>query len=256
MRMRGLIFLLVIPAIVTRSQDQSARTVPVLIELFTSEGCSSCPPVDSWLQQIDSSQPIPGVQAIVLSEHVDYWDHEGWKDPYSSSALTERQSIYARLFRLDSPYTPQLIMNGGTELHLNDPHQVQTAIEKSATETMIPVHIGPMDAASPGSPSLRVHIEIDGQSMTHNADVYAAIARDHAESQVLHGENGGRRLKHTAVVQELRKIGKLERQHNFNYDFDAKIPSGLEPRDMRLIVFVQEPGQGKILGAAMIRPGT
>jgi hypothetical protein len=254
MRMHGLILLLAAQGIVARPQQQNAQPVPIFIELFTSEGCSSCPPADSWLQKIDSSQPIPGTQAIVLSEHVDYWDHDGWKDPYSSSALTERQSIYARLFRLDSPYTPQIIMNGGTELHLNDPHQVVAAFEKSATATTIPVRIGPVNVDSTAPAALRAHIEVDGRSATHNTDVYAVIARDHAESQVLRGENGGRHLTHTAVVQQLVKIGKLEKGRSFTRDFEAKLPPGLGPRDLRLIVFVQESDQGKVLGAAMKKP--
>src|ERR1700733_7657866 len=123
-----LFFFCVLPVCALKSGlSQSApvktHATPILVELFTSEGCSSCPPADAWLQQLDTSQPIAGAQAIVLSEHVDYWNHDGWKDPYSSSLFTDRQSHYVRALGLSSPYTPQVIVGGKSELRLNDPHQ-------------------------------------------------------------------------------------------------------------------------------------
>src|SRR5580658_4638641 len=99
---------------------------PVLVELFTSEGCSDCPPADHMLEQLDP-------RVVVLSEHVDYWDHEGWKDPYSSHANTLRQEAYARRFQLADPFTPQMIVDGAAQFVGSDAKRAVAEITK-ATE--------------------------------------------------------------------------------------------------------------------------
>jgi hypothetical protein len=98
---------------------------------------------------------------------------------------------------------------------------------------------------------LRAHIEIDGTLQKRNADIYAAVALDHAESQVLHGENGGRRLTHVAVAQQLIKVGQLEKGQVFRKDFQTNLKAGIDPGNLRLVVFVQESNLGGVLGAAL-----
>ena len=231
------------------ADTQSPSPVPILVELFTSEGCSSCPPADALLQRMDGDQPSAGAQLIVLSEHVDYWDHEGWKDPYSSAQLTDRQSGYVRELGLSSAYTPQFIVDGVSELKVTNPQQVNQVFQEAAATPKIPVSLSSVrvDANSPGI--LRAHLDANGASLKHNADIYVAVALNHAESQVLKGENSGRRLTHVAVVLELVKIGKLEKTHAFNQDFQVKLQAGADPRNLRVVAFVQEPGSGKVIGA-------
>jgi hypothetical protein len=200
---------------------------------------------------MDTSQPVPVAQLIVLSEHVDYWDHDGWKDPNSSSALTERQSDYVRALGLKTAYTPQFIVDGTREMHIGDPQQMDKVLQDAAAVPKVLVRIDAVtiDAASPTV--LRAHIEADSGSDKHNANVFVAVALDHVESQVLHGENGGRRLTHVAVVLQLTKIGKLQEERNFSQNIQLKLKSGTDPRNIRLIAFVQESGAGRIVGAAL-----
>ena len=237
-----------------RAADPATEAAPVLVELFTSEGCSSCPPADAWLEQVDRTQPFPGMQLVVLSEHVDYWNHDGWKDPFSSSIFTERQTEYVHALGLNTAYTPQVIVNGTTELHVNDAQQVARAMQGiAASGVSVRISSIQFDGANP--PTLRAHVDINGHLSQRKADVFVVLALDHAESQVTHGENGGRHLSHVAVAQQLTKIGRLEKEKNFSQDIQVRLKGSLDASKTRVIVFVQEPGPGKVLGAALGKTG-
>jgi hypothetical protein len=233
---------------------KTSRTTPVLIELFTSEGCSSCPPVDVLLKNLDTAQPIPGAQLIVLSEHVTYWDQDGWKDPNSLPSLTERQNSYEAVLGEKELYTPQLIVDGTHEVKAGDPKQIEQTLQKAAATPKVPVRIGDVTVDAGNPTVLRARIETDANFEKHSADVYLAIALDHVESQVLRGENGGRHLVHVAVVQELTKVGKLPKGKSFAQDVQLKLKSSIDPKNLRLVAVVQESGPGKVLGAALRKP--
>jgi hypothetical protein len=233
------------------ANDRNTSAVPVLVELFTSEGCSSCPPADGLLQQMDASQPVPGTQLIVISEHVDYWDHDGWKDPYSSASLTERQTGYVRSLGLNTAYTPQMIVDGATELKARGNEQLIQALQKAATAPKLSVRIGSLGLEGASPTVLHARVEVDGASKKHGGDIYLVVALDRAESQVLRGENKGRQLAHVSVAEEFTKIGKLEKQGTFSKDVQIKLKPEIDPANLRVIVFVQEPGLGKVLGAAL-----
>jgi hypothetical protein len=236
------------------TETSGASVHPVLVELFTSEGCSSCPPADALIERLDAHQPIPGAQLIVLSEHVDYWDHDGWKDPNSSALLTERQDSYEHALGKDSPYTPQLIVDGTGEVRANDVQHVEKVLKNAAAAPKVSVRIGDVrvDAADPAT--LQAHIDTDANLDKHSADVFLVVALDRVESQVLRGENGGRHLTHVAVVQQLTKIGKLQKGKSFSQDVQLKLKPGTDPKRIRLVAFIQQAGPGKLLGAAMLKP--
>lgn len=230
----------------------SPNAVPILVELFTSEGCSSCPPVDEMIREMDATQPYAGAHVIVLSEHVDYWDREGWKDRYSSSLFTDRQSGYVRSLGLSTAYTPQVIVDGNKELKGSNAEIAQT-LEKIATVPKLSVRIDSAKIESPNE--LKAHVQVDASEQKHGADVFLAIALDHAESQVSAGENSGKKLMHVAVVEELKKIGKIEKGKPYTQDATIKLKPGIDPTNVRVIAFVQEFTQGKVLGAAELKLG-
>jgi len=233
----------------TKAPAAATPAHPVLVELFTSEGCSSCPPADALLEKMDA-QPLAGLQLIVMSEHVTYWDHDGWKDPNSSAQLTDRQSAYEDALRINTPYTPQIIIDGTSVLKMGDAQQADGLFRQAGEATMIPVRLENVsfDAGNPAV--LHAHIATDANDDKRSADVYVAIALNRVESQVLHGENGGRRLTHVAVVQQLVKVGKLEKGKAFDQQIQLKLKPGEDAQNLRIIAFVQEPGPGKVLGVS------
>jgi hypothetical protein len=185
---------------------------------------------------------------------VTYWDHDGWKDPNSSAALTDRQSSYEPVVGEKEVFTPQMIVDGTQELHLTDAHQTQDLLKKAGATPKLAVRISNV-TIDPGNPNiLRAHIETDENLEKHGGDVFVAVALDHVESEVLKGENGGHRLVHVAVVQQLTKVGKLQKGKSFAQDVQLKLNPGTDPKNLRLIALVQESGPGKVLGAALKKP--
>jgi hypothetical protein len=208
------------------------QRLPVLVELFTSEGCSSCPPADRHLQQLDS-------QVIVLSEHVDYWNQLGWKDKFSSPAFTERQEVYARAFGLGSPYTPQMVVDGAAQFTGGDVRRAAMEIDKAVDRPKAPVFL--LRNASGG-----LQVQID--SIPRDAEVWLALADDGAYTKVTAGENRGHNLGHVAVVRSIRKIGAVRRGGGFARV--VELPAGAAGQ--RIVVFLQEAGQGRIVGVGML----
>ena len=246
--------LLVLVAMRSMSYAQGAQTEKtVLVELFTSEGCSSCPPADAWLERLDASQPLVGVHFIVVSEHVTYWNQDGWKDPYSEQQYTDRQIKYVKALGLGAPYTPQLIANGITELHLNQAEELEPAMMKAAGASIVPVMMSALTVDQGSTPTLRAEVEASGMGLTKNSDIFAMVAFDHAITQVARGENGGRRLTHVAVARTFEKIGTLQKGKLFSRNIQIRLPSGTLPTGLRLIVFVQDPDMGRVIGVSMLK---
>jgi hypothetical protein len=225
----------------------AAAENPILVELFTSEGCSDCPPADAFLKALDTAQPIPGAQLIVLEEHVDYWDDEGWRDPFSSHALTQRQSEYVdRLHVQTGPYTPQMVVDGSEAFVGSNRPQAGRAFAKEVALPKINVQISELHVEQG-----KVLAHIETGAVDSKAEVFVALALDHAQSQVLRGENSGRQLEHVAVVERLTDVGKVTKGESVSKDVAIKMDH--PEKDYRVIVFVQQSDEGKVLGAAATR---
>ncbi len=224
--------------------DSPQPTSPaVLVELFTSEGCSSCPPADRLLAALDRQQPVPGTTIVVLSEHVDYWDQQGWRDPFSSHQWTDRQNDYGRQFALDSVYTPQMVIEGEHQTSGGDGRAVISAIEQSAKAPHIEIAIPTLERSSDG-----VHLEISAGS-AKGATLYAVLADDADRSSVARGENAGHTLDHVAVARTLVRVAKLDKSP-LDQKIVIAIPPGAPDRRLRLIVFAQDGHNGHIVGVA------
>jgi len=233
-------------------RDNSTHT-PVLIELFTSEGCSDCPPADALLQKLDRIQPVMGVDLIVLSEHVDYWNNIGWKDPYSSHKFSERQSAYGDNLGLSSIYTPQMLVDGVFQFVGSDERQAIRAVESAAKteKTQLILSSVHFDATK----RLSVHVESGPLSVStaaKSATIFIAIADESDESHVTRGENAGRTLKHIAVLCELIPVGQVNKNSAFSSDITLNHDAG-DRRDLRVVGIIQESSGGRILGVTSAR---
>jgi len=239
---------------VTESKPQ-----PVLVELFTSEGCSNCPTADRFLVQLQKLQPVAGVEIIALGQHVDYWNGRGWVDPYSSAQFSARQHDYAGTFGNDGVYTPQMIVDGQDEFVGSDRERALEAIADSARKPKASVQISRADASGQagGKPfTLQVRAEGLDRAGSHEwADVWLAITEDDLDSRVGRGENAGRRLQHVAVVREMRAIGKVEPVPRAVFSSETLVTPRREWNrgKLRAVVFVQGRRTKRILGAAALQ---
>ncbi|MCU1285827.1 MAG: hypothetical protein JWO13_2177 [Acidobacteriales bacterium] len=227
------------------SASATPKRTPVIVELFTSEGCSSCPPADALLKKLEETQPVPNADIIVLGQHVDYWNHLGWTDRFSSKELTERQRQYGDSFNLDSVYTPQMIVDGKTEFNGADDSAARTALAAAANKPKANI-------ALTLAPDQILEINIDSIPVSaKNAQVLLAITESNLQSSIKRGENDGRTLTHTGVVRELRLLGPIEGT-TFTAESKLKLHPDWKRPDLHVIVFVQDAKTRQILGATLV----
>ncbi len=229
---------------------ESSYLQPVVLELFTSEGCSSCPPADALLKQLDDAGRINNVEIIAIEEHVDYWDHLGWRDPFSSHDWTERQEQYARTFKRDGVYTPQLVVNGRRELVGSSSRELQQNILEASKIPNAALRLSTV-AVSAKSAEFSINIE-NAPREALSARLLVAVTERGLSSNVLRGENEGHNLSHAPVLRSLTSVHNPK--GNWSGPDEVKATVHLDPswkrENLRFVVFLQAPDTLQIFGAA------
>jgi hypothetical protein len=240
----------------TQTSLGAAARVPVIVELFTSEGCSSCPPADALLAELASRQPLGSAEVIALEEHVDYWDQQGWRDPFSSAAWTARQYEYAERLDNGNPYTPEMVVDGMEGFVGSRGAVARQEIERAAAIKKTRIEISEISPVQARAVAFKVSVErLSGLAPQDTAEILLAITESGLHSAVKAGENAGEELRHSPVVRELKVIGVMAKngEEEFQAQPAVKLDAKWTLENLRAVVFVQEKKNRRILGAAAVK---
>ncbi len=227
-------------------QAANAAPVPVVVELFTSEGCSSCPPADQLLMELSARPLVPGAQVITLSEHVDYWDNLGWRDPFSKAAFTDRQTSYSHTTG-DGSYTPQMIVDGQRSFVGSDRDEATSAIARAAGTPK-----APLDLTWSATNPLTLSIALGANAPSASASIIVAVTEDGLKNAVTRGENAGHTIAHTSVVRRLSDIGQARKDGSFSLKLPVTIDAAWLRQNVRIVVFAQASKSARITAAGEI----
>ena len=223
-------------------QPETKIKPAVLVELFTSEGCSSCPPADRVLSRLEQQPSNNEAEIITLALHVDYWNYLGWRDEFSQKQFSERQSGYAERFKLDSIYTPQMVVDGQTQFVGSNLDNANKAINDAAKNQKATIEI--LNAAG------KLKIKIADAPAHDDAYVWLAIAEDDLKTNVRRGENGGKTLEHVSVAREMKLLGTLaSTDKTFEAETALQLNSAWKKENLKFVVFVQGKDSKKVFGA-------
>lgn len=252
MRCRFAVTVVVVACAVTASHARAVESVeservPVLVELFTAEGCSSCPPADLLLQRMIDAQPAAGVEIVGLGEHVDYWDALGWRDRFSSAALTARQRQYADRRGDPDIYTPQIVVDGQSAVVGSDVAAVRRAIEEAQAKP----HGALTVTCEASGKSARASVTVDRlPPASERAEVVVALTEGNLRTDVKRGENQGRTLTHAAVVRKMTTVADATVGASASANFS--IDSAWQREHLRIVAFVQEKASRRVIATASV----
>ena len=223
---------------------------PVIIELFTSEGCSSCPPADSLLKKLSEEQPFPDIEIIVLEEHVDYWNHQGWFDPYSSADFTQRQNDYAAIIPKSSVYTPQAVVDGRTQLVGGRADELAEQIRCAASYPKARLLFSPSAGAHPHSLSFDLRLASDSAPLPQSSlDLYVAVTEKDLHANPSAGENSGAALEHSPIVRRLKKVRSVHPPLAAPVNFSVDLRDNWNRGNLTVVAFLVDPRSRQILAA-------
>lgn len=219
---------------------------PVLVELFTSEGCGNCPPADRQLAMLEMQQPIAAADVITLGFHVDYFNDRGWKDEYSDAQFTKRQQLYAMRLGAESLFTPQMVVDGETQFVGGNAARTTEVINEAASADKPDVA-----ATANGSTA---EVTVTGLPRHSVATAVLAVAEDGLISDVKAGNNRGKRLPHISVVRKLQAFGKVpEKSPEFRGSVELPTDPAWKRENVRYIVYLQEDQSGRIIAAGRVK---
>lgn len=234
-----IVFFAVINAYGQNDNNKSLKKGIAVLELFTSEGCSSCPPADALMGKIQNE--YKDEQVYVLAYHVDYWDKQGWKDIFSSPDYTKRQYDYAEWLGVTPVYTPQVVINGKSEHIASQGSSVRASIAKSLSKSAV---ADVVLKANQNKDKLMVTYTVSGASKSSRLQL--AVVQKAAQSNVKRGENSGRILSHYQIVRQFNSIALSPNGKGIT---EVSLPKGYNLKDFEIVGFIQDMNSGAILGA-------
>lgn len=227
-------------------KDTSGERQPVLVELFTSEGCGNCPPADRQLAFLETQQPVAGADVITLGYHVDYFNDRGWKDEYSDAQYTKRQQLYTMRLGAESMYTPQMIVDGREQFIGSNAAKASETIGRAATSDKPDVSVTVNDKTA--------EVSVTGMSRHMAATAVLAVAEDGLVSDVKAGNNRGKKLPHISVVRKLQAFGKVpETAEEFRGTVELPTDPAWKKENVRYVVYLQEDQSGRIIAAGRVK---
>ncbi len=238
-----------------QDSTSAASRQAVVVELFTSEGCSSCPPAEALLKELSATQPVSGAQILALEEHVDYWNQLGWADPFSSNQYSFRQNDYASKFGNGSAYTPQMVVDGAKEFVGSRSREARATIEEAARQRKTQVSLSELASERAGSRTLEIAIPASADAKLKQGDIWLAVTESGLQSDVKAGENSGETLQHAPVVRVLRKVGDFHARDGAKLQINVTLKKNWRSDNVSIVVFLADKHDGKIFGASFLKPG-
>ena len=233
-------------AVDTPEAPDTPKRQPLLLELFTSEGCSSCPPAEKLLAKFQETQPFENAEVITLAFHVDYWDYLGWKDKYASPLYTQRQRVYGRKFRMGGTYTPQMVVDGRFQFVGSREKEAEIAVQRALKTSKANIDFE-------NTPNDQMRILANGLDLKETSTLYLAVAEDNISSRIKRGENAGKNLKHVSVVRSLKAVRKIEPgTRSVTAEIKVDFKESWSKEDLKLVGFIQENKSRGVLATLLV----
>jgi hypothetical protein len=231
------------------SGDDSAKQF-VVVELFTSEGCSDCPPADTLLKNLSEHQPLNGIEILALEEHVDYWNTDKWVDPFSSIDYSTRQQQYAATLHGGDVYTPQMVVDGNSQFIGSRTREATDQIRWAAAHKKGRLLLTPVAGPKEHTRSFELGLDPSSASVSSSPlELWVAITEKGLSSKVTGGENSGEMLQHAPVVRLLHKQQLVTAPLANPISFSVNLHKSWNPANLLLVAFLADPKSHQIQAA-------